>query len=442
MIHVGDLFAVLPTLAADSIDACVTDPPYELGFMGKHWDGSGVTNNPETWRQVFRVLKPGAHLLAFGGTRTYHRMTCAIEDAGFEIRDCLSWLYGSGFPKSLDVSKAIDAAAGAKRETIGPDRGRLIGGNGGGSTNHGRGGIAYGIDAESAPSTDLAKQWQGWGTALKPAWEGIVMARKPLRGTVAANVAQYGTGAINVDACRIEGRETDQINGACVTGNAYGAIERKAGKIYPAELGRWPANVLLDEAAAALLDEQTGELGGGAFMVGGPPRTSTAHIGQISGLARDTAVMNYGDTGGASRFFYVAKPSREERDYGCGKLPIGPPPASARGNPAPGRENALGRPRSNHHPTVKPVELMRYLVRLVTPSGGIVLDPFTGSGTTGMACRYESLQFVGIEREAEYAAIAEERIANVAPLFGDVDPTAPPVAFEPTLPGLLGDEPT
>jgi hypothetical protein len=431
MIHHGDLFTVLPTLEADSIDACVTDPPYELGFMGKHWDASGVAYNVETWRQVLRVLKPGGYLLAFGGTRTYHRMACAIEDAGFEIRDSLQWLYGSGFPKSLDVSKAMDAAAGAERPVVGFSKQQQQQRTPAISTN------AYGdykgqSGDVTGPATDLAKQWQGWGTALKPACEPICMARKPLRGTVAANVARYGTGAINVDACRI-GADAIQTSGD------LSAFDRRrfehgtrptdyATQVEPTtHLGRWPANVLLDEAAAAMLDEQTGILQAPTSNGGG------THFAPSGSRFNPQRQLREPDSGGASRFYYVAKPSREERDYGLDQLPqhtaaelTGRKPGSAGlQNPRAGiragsmDRDIAARVARNVHPTVKPVELMRWLVKLVTPLDGLVLDPFTGSGTTGMACRYESRRFIGIEREAEYHQIAEARIAAVAPLFGE-----------------------
>lgn len=343
MIHHGDLFTVLPTLNAESIDACVTDPPYELGFMGRKWDSSGVAFQVETWREVYRVLKPGAHLVAFGGTRTFHRMTVAIEDAGFEIRDCLSWLYGSGFPKSLNIG-------------------------------------------------------DGRGTALKPAWEPIILARKPTRGTVAANVTAYGTGALNIDACRIEGVKPQVTQGINSAPSSFNVTRSRQLSGDPNE-GRWPANVCLDEHAAAMLDAQSGEM------------VSRPHAGaQLSGAGTHEGWKRpshakpmykwapYDDRGGASRFYYVAKPSQEERNFGTADRSGG---------------------ARNTHPTVKPVELMRWLVRLVTPAGGTVLDPFAGSGTTGMACRYELRSFMGIEREAEYIAIAERRIGAVAPLFGE-----------------------
>lgn len=354
MIYCGDLFDVLPALEADSIDACVTDPPYDLtqnkpggsgaragGFMGKRWDGEGVAFRVDTWRGVFRALKPGAHLVAFGGPRTFHRMTCAIEDAGFEIRDCLSWLYGQGFPKSLDVGN-------------------------------------------------------GRGTALKPAWEPIILARKPFKGSVAANVLAHGTGALNVDACRrISGDPTE---------------------------GRWPSNVLLDEEAAGMLDQQSGvsrDTPHRRAVAGTPKFSGKYNNGETYENAADQ-FGGYGDSGGASRFFYVAKPSREERDSGLygalekKRIYGGGITSSDHPETASGGGDRLAR---NIHPTVKPVELMRWLVKLVTPIGGSVLDPFMGSGTTGMACAYEFRPFVGIEREAEYVAIAESRIAACVPLF-------------------------
>jgi site-specific DNA-methyltransferase (adenine-specific) len=425
----GDCRAVLATLEPDSVDACVTDPPYELGFMGKAWDRSGVAFDPETWRAVLRVLKPGGHLLAFGGTRTVHRIACAIEDAGFDIRDQLSWLYGSGFPKSLDVSKAIDAAAGATRPIGGktstacpsfpqpcPGHPSANGSLGGGVMRHA---------VPTAPATDSAKQWAGWGTALKPACEPIVLARKPLIGTVAANVLAHGTGGINVDGCRIaHGADVDMsaIQRQQVD-NDWGGIARsligkeiskfKAG-------GRWPANVILDEEAAALLDEQSGtskSTGG----IAAPQYDRPLRMGRTSGDGANAGGL--GDSGGASRFFYVAKASRRERDAGCEQLP---PKSAGEATDRDEDTDGLNSPRAgagrtggarNFHPTVKPVQLMRYLVRLVTPLGGVVLDPFTGSGTTGIAALREGARFVGVDLEPEYARLAIARIEEDEPLF-------------------------
>lgn len=341
LIH-GDCLDVLHTFEECSVDSIVTDPPYELGFMGKKWDASGIAYNVEMWRQCLRVLKPGGHLLAFGGTRTYHRMTVAIEDAGFEIRDSIHWLYGSGFPKSLDVSKAIDKAAGAERQVIGSKR---LGGNAAQSTKDKGGTYASNTNSVgvapidvpvTAPATEAAQKWDGWGTALKPAHEPIVLARKPLVGTVAANVLEHGTGALNIDGTRV-GDETVTINtfdnGAKPWGNAVGEpyTSRQSA-------GRWPANVIIDDS-----------------------------------ISDDWA-----------RYFYCAKTSKRERNAGLD---------------------------SNNHPTVKPLELMRYLVRLAAPPEGTVLDPFAGSGTTLMAATLEGCDSIGIELTEEYLPIIESRVA-------------------------------
>lgn len=380
MIHHGDCLKVMAGMSADSVDAIVTDPPYGLDFMGREWD-HGVPGIP-FWREALRVAKPGAHIVAFGGTRTYHRLTCALEDAGWEIRDSLMWLYGTGFPKSLDVSKAIDKAAGAERGTAyrPNNRNAVFGkGMGGGEWNA----------PSDPPVTDAAKQWEGWGTALKPAWEPIILARKPLVGTVAANVLAHGTGAINVDACRIA--TTDKLGGGATKAETVcdtnhegwdrpwkhddAAREAHAARVRAnvekAEaLGRWPANVVLDEEAARQLDEHTDDL-------------------QKKGK---------GDSGGASRFYYCAKASSSER-------------------------HAAG---DNTHPTVKPVKLMAWLCRLITPPSGVILDPFCGSGSTGVAALEEGFQFIGIEREAEYAAIARRRTGEPEPLPPAAQPEAIP----------------
>lgn len=416
-VEVGDCLEVMATMEVESIDAIVTDPPYGIHFMGKSWDRPTIDANigrrdklgPEHWRRAgrskprsqsafanaateacgynfsqvaneqfeewcaawayaaLRVAKPGTYLVSFGGTRTFHRLTCALEDAGWEIRDCLCWLYGSGFPKSLNVG-------------------------------------------------------EGRGTALKPAWEPIILSRKPLVGTVATNVEKHGTGALSIDACRIQGQQGSGVWGSrqenCQsTFNA--SPENQEYRSAHHESGRWPANVLLDEEAAAQLDAQAGEAGAFAPVRGTEPRAD-GFSGPVYGAGNaPRAGPFYADSGGPSRFFYCAKASRSEREAGCEHLP------ARTGAEAVDREDGSAGTQSpragagrvatkvrNYHPTVKPVELMRWLVRLVTSPGGLVLDPFMGSGTTGCAAALENRRFLGIEKETEYIAIAKARIQH------------------------------
>lgn len=378
----GDCVEVMRGWPANSVDSIVCDPPYGLRFMGKEWDDVGDGPAQQEWHRVWavqalRVLKPGGHLIAFGGSRTYHRLASAVEDAGFEIRDSLMWLYGSGFPKSLNLG-------------------------------------------------------DGWGTALKPAHEPIILARKPLEGTVAANVQKWGVGALNIDGCRIS--TTDNLNGGAYSGGArpssmLGAkgeaggkgslFEEGGGRLDAAKFkqpeGRWPANVVLDEEAGAMLDAQSGV----SKSTGGKGPASRGALGKngIYGkAANDRPTQNgggLGDSGGASRFFYCPKVSKKERNLGCGE--IEPKQQDESREPdAPGANNPRNRggaARPNNHPTVKPVEVMRWLVRLVTPPNGLVLDPFTGSGSTGIAALVEKCRFVGVEREPDYLEIAKARIA-------------------------------
>ena len=369
----GDCRELLRDLPDECIDAIVTDPPYELGFMGKQWDSSGIAYNVAMWAECLRVLKPGGHLLAFGGTRTYHRMACAIEDAGFEVRDSIHWIYGSGFPKAMDVSKAIDKAAGTKGNKGPLKRGgeRLISQAPNGQRDgEGRWGNEVGRNPYTyLPATDAAKQWQGWGTALKPAHEPIVVARKPLIGTVAANVQAHGTGALNIDGTRVAyASEADfaKLEASVQATKARGGSRENSwknssdlsGANDASTIGRWPPNILLSHTEDC--DDE---------------------------CAADCTVAEMDrQSGGASRFFpcfkYHPKTSRKERDAVV----------------------------SNTHPTTKPVELMKWLVRLVTPPNGSVLDPFTGSGSTGVACTLEGFNFVGFEQSEEYVEIAEARI--------------------------------
>jgi site-specific DNA-methyltransferase (adenine-specific) len=453
---------------AESVDAIVTDPPYGLGFMGVKWDtfakekGRGPSakhafdhvggnHNPvnssdsartkrienqrfqawcEDWAaEALRVAKPGAHLLAFGGTRTFHRLACAIEDAGWEIRDTVMWVYGSGFPKSLDVSKAIDREAtvtaicqecsGSGKVPLQPIVSPEFQGYAPCKYCAGFGKVSVKVqrvdlgtspnwreskrDRESggqmevrgenagrltAPATDAARQWEGWGTALKPAWEPIIVARKPIEGTVAANVMKYGTGAINVDGCRVHGGASDggSVSGATALGQGSGwnAHENRETEIDRSMAqGRWPANLIHDgsDEVVGLFPQTTN---GGANISQTRKAGSATNIMSGAGLSMASNLAYAGDSGSAARFFYTAKASRDDRSNG------------------------------NTHPTVKPTDLMRYLCRLVTPPGGIVLDPFMGSGSTGKAAMLEGFEFIGIEREASYHAIAEQRIGRAA----------------------------
>ena len=406
----GDCRDVLASMDECSIDAIVTDPPYGIGFMGKGWDNAGVAYDVKTWAAALRVLKPGGYLVAFGAPRTHHRLTVAIEDAGFEIRDVLMWLFGSGFPKSLDVSKAIDKAAGAEREIVGSKLGQP-GYSVANNAKNER--AAYGRfegdeTAITAPATEAAATWAGWGTALKPAYEPIVLARKPLRGTVAANVGAYGTGGLNIDGCRIgdepitqHGRG-DSLNVAMENPN----YAEPAGRAWS---GRWPANVLLDTEAAQVLDLQSGQLTSGS----GEPfnRNADKFRNTYSTFEGRPAEQGfYGDTGGASRFFYTAKTSRSEREFGLDDME--PTRRSDGRKTEHNVPNLRTNERRNDHPTVKPVDLMRWLCRLVTPPNGVVLDPFLGSGSTGMAALDEGFRFIGVDLDAHYLDIAKSRITR------------------------------
>jgi DNA modification methylase len=408
----GDCLEVLRSMPDGSVDAIVTDPPYGLSFMGKRWDYD--VPSVEIWRECLRVLKPGGHLLAFAGTRTQHRMAVRIEDAGFEIRDMIAWVYGSGFPKSLDVSKAIDKAAGAERVVIGS---RIKGGIGGSQTfaqdawtQANRGPIELDI---TAPATPEAQQWAGWGTALKPALEPITVARKPLVGTVAENVLQHGTGALNVDGCRV-GTEDDCARKPSLvhdTAAGFGKGAAMGGRGHDA--GRWPANLIhdgSDEVVACF----PANAGASAPVKG--TEVSRASVGRVTGERDRVPGAFHADSGSAARFFYCAKASKADRDEGLDMGVI-----SQRQGARPGSPDESGkfpdhdhRERiGNNHPTVKPTDLMRYLCRLVTPPGGVVLDPFTGSGSTGKAAVLEGFRFIGIERDPQYIEIARARVAAV-----------------------------
>ena len=477
-VYSGHNLDVLKHLPNNSIDSIVTDPPYELGFMSKTWDKSGIAYSVELWQECLRVLKPGGHLLAFGGTRTWHRLAVAIEDAGFEIRDNIAWLYGSGFPKSHNISKAIDKRGGqgtlltqqigealkearqkrnitktqadqmfcegttnwtwfegrpagqrpptpetfsrivtawpelaelaelvaeAQREVIGQYQ-TDMGGLGGQRLGQANGNI-------TVSATDDAKAWDGWGTALKPAHEPIVVARKPVVGTVAENVLQFGVGALNIDASRI-GTEVISVHNAPVGSFAGGEQDRGSDtESYREHIGRWPANIILDETTAELLDEQSG-----FSKSSGTINRWTDGAKPFGGGAghKYESVKGVADSGGASRFFYVAKASKRDRNEGLDELPE-VRHADRNATDGVGGDNPRNRtntPKQNFHPTVKPTSLMTYLIKLVTPANGVVLDPFTGSGSTGKAAILEGYKFIGIELTAEYLPIIAGRLQH------------------------------
>jgi site-specific DNA-methyltransferase (adenine-specific) len=394
VIHHGNCLEVLRTLPDNSVDAVVTDPPYGLSFMGKRWDYD--VPSVEVWAECLRVLKPGGHLLAFAGTRTQHRMAVRIEDAGFEIRDMIAWVYASGFPKSLDVSKAIDKAAGAEREIVGRAKGA-------GTKDPDSFGNGHNVEYDiTAPATPAAQQWSGWGTALKPALEPITVARKPLIGTVAENVLTHGAGAINVDGCRVGSETIEQHRNPQKTWREREGrtdIPDSADYSVTTTQGRWPANLIHDGS-----DEV---------------------MGMFPKSASGTSENDNENNGSAARFFYCAKASKRDRDEGLEGFDLQAPihgRADQTGNNRSLHVSGSKTPRANTHPTVKPTDLMRYLCRLVTPPGGVVLDPFTGSGSTGKAAILEGFQFIGIEREAEYVEIAKARIAaaQAMPKQGDL----------------------
>lgn len=460
----------LSEMEPESFEACVTDPPYELGFMGKSWDRSGIAFDPDFWEEVYRVLKPGAHLLSFGGTRTHHRMMAAIEDAGFEIRDTLTWHYGGGFPKATDMSKTIDRRKGksderevvsTRKETSGLKRIDEK------NKDHGFRPNEYFDDEpdvieETKPATEEAKRWEGWKTGLKPATEFICMARKPFDGATVDALLEHGVGALNVDGCRITTRDSISVTtgsgfseGKFMGNQGRGEGTMEGEKWSMSNDGRYPSNLLLDDRASALMDDQSGQLysasavygteDGGESLFGsgeggrktdghdatggasrffrtvnnsegrypsnlllderasvmldnqsGESKSNTrsptgkkildSEDGWNENSMKDKTVRGFEDEGGASRFFYCPKASTSERNMGV---------------------------EENDHPTVKPVELMGYLIRLVTPEGGKVLDPFGGSGTTGMAAVLEQKEFVIVEKDEDSAKLSENRIKHV-----------------------------
>lgn len=461
-IKLGDNLEILKTYPDNHFDSVVTDAPYGLGkepdalkllqdwidhgyheikgkgFMGKNWDA--FVPQPIFWKEVFRVLKPGGHLLCFFGTRTYDWGTMSIRLAGFEIRDMITWHYGSGFPKSLDVSKSIDKAAGIERKIV--DRVRSDGKKTGNDTGFFMNGSAN-VSKSTSNKGILydAIKYEGWGTALKPATEPICVARKPLCGTVSQNMITHSTGGINIDRCRIPIDPEDvnqRPNGSINLSDGGKGSMFKAGGRNPEingntldmDKGRWPANVIFDDFGAEILDRHSGNLKSGSGVV-----TRRAD-NLIFASGNNTEFKCHGDSGGASRFFYCAKPSQEERNAGCASLTEEKKFGHSRfdkctncggyllqgedrrskcscDNPNRGDLHVSG----NNHPTVKPIALMRWLQRLVTPVGGLTLDPFAGSGTSGCSAVFEGFDIVLLEAESDYLPIIEARTAywqNVA----------------------------
>lgn len=404
-IYNGNCLEVLKSFPDNSVDSVVTDPPYGISFMNKHWDYD--VPKVEVWQEIYRVLKQGGHVLCACGTRTQHRMAVNIEDAGFEIRDVITWHYGSGFPKSLDIGKAIDKLQGNEREIMPNPKAK--------QQTEAKGGI-YGDYEATTTISKGNSEYEGWGTALKPATEFWTLARKPLsEKTVAENVLKYDTGGINIDGSRIETTNIDNYDlnkrgiskGSGIETNINFTGRDMDLKHGVNNIGRFPANVIFDEFTGKLLDDMTGILTTGKMT--GVINNTKSPVGEF-GL-KPIAVNVEASEGGASRFFYCPKADNYERNKGLKGFDKGQPPASARSKAAEGRENALGNPRANHHPTVKPIDLMRYLVKLITPKKGICLDPYCGSGTTLVGCKMELINYIGIEREEEYCKIAEARVA-------------------------------
>ena len=457
-LHNHDCLEVLKMMIEDEVfvDSIVTDPPYELGFMGRSWDSTGIAFQKETWELCFKILKPGGHLLAFSGSRTYHRMAVAIEDAGFEIRDQVMWLYGSGFPKSMNIGKALDKKLGNERIKTGEKKTHSNKGIKQSEQRTAIGAGAFGQEVEEEVTVGTT-EWEGWGTALKPAHEPLVLARKPLsEKSVVDNVLKHRTGGINIDECRVEGNDakypdtnpdfrdqgrqskenmgidklsfgqtenvkrkkvvrksrdensvwTDDNSGMKAEGSEYADADPR---------GRFPSNIMHDGSDAVK----------NIF-----PHTKSGKMKQhieggqynVYGKMYPRDVETIGDEGSAARFFYCAKTSKAERNQGLDNLP------TKKASSMPGRRNAddmkdskidndvTGRfvtEKKNIHPTVKPIKLMKYLCRLITPKGGTILDPFMGSGSTGMAAKEEKFDFIGIEKEEEYFNIASARIESV-----------------------------
>ena len=395
IIYNDDCLSALENIGAESIDCIVTDPPYELNFMGKGWDKAGVSFNKGTWGKCLRVLKPGGYLLAFGGSRTYHRIACAIEDAGFEIRDTIMWLYGSGFPKSMDIEKAINKRDGVEFKS------KPASGVGFMNTkDNGYHNTIHQLE-QIGDSSKRAKDWQGWGTALKPSFEPIIVARKPFKGSLVDNVIEYGVGGLNIDECRV-GNEEISVHNAPKGTFAGGEPNRGSDtNSYRNHIGRFPANTILT------YDENDFDEVCGGFPSGGKNGSITKRYKMNNQVYGEYGYCNtweaYNDSGSAARYFYCAKASKKDRDEGLEGFET----------------------KKNVHPTVKPTSLMQYLVRLVAPKGATILDPFMGSGSTGKAVMFEdkdrntNYKVIGIEKDPEYCKIAIARIKAAGGVYGE-----------------------
>ena len=447
-LYSGSMLDMLEHIPAQSIDRVVTDPPYELNFMNKGWDNSGIAFKKETWEKCYKVLKPGGYLLAFGGSRTFHRIACAIEEAGFEMRDTIMWLYGSGFPKSMNIGLAVDKKNGVESPVVGQNQdilkkqakdlreGRRKIAD---SFNNGAQDRNNGFKTVSANIKEAQNEWKGWGTCLKPSFEPIIVARKPFKGSLVDNVIEYGVGGLNIDECRVPFESTPnpatnplyrQENGykhnrsKSIAENSVVKFSTSPSEKPISSLGRFPANTILtyDETdyeevcggfPQTISSGGRGEksiqsgLNGGVYMGGWNHQKAGAHIG------------GFGDRGSASRYFYCAKASKKDRDEGLAGFEekiSGGMIGTQKQSLLTGSGNIRNNLRKNTHPTVKPTTLMQYLIRLVTPNGGTILDPFNGSGSTGKAVMYENKErnkdykYIGIELMEEYLPIAKARI--------------------------------
>ena len=413
-LHNGDCLNVLKMMIEDEVfvDSIVTDPPYELGFMGRSWDSTGIAFQKETWELCFKVLKPGGHLLAFSGSRTYHRMAVAIEDAGFEIRDQVMWLYGSGFPKSMNIGKALDKKLGNERIKTGEKKTHSNKGIKQSEQRTAIGAGAFGQEVEEDLTVGTT-EWEGWGTALKPAHEPLVLARKPIsENSVVDNVLKHRTGGINIDDCRVEGNDANYPDSNPVmNGGKYAQNENAKRKMV---------------VRKTRTDDSVFNNGNSSFRAEGTLYADADPRGRFpSNIMHDGSDSIKELFEDKSRYFYCAKTSKVERNQGLDNLP------TKKASSMPGRRNpddmkdskidndVTGRfvtEKKNIHPTVKPIKLMKYLCRLITPKGGTVLDPFMGSGSTGIAAKDEGFEFIGIEKEKEYFEIAERRISVASPL--------------------------